>query len=492
MNPPSKETRPPASKALRSDKLTEGSQIGGIAPGAITEELRCLLGDDVVLLPIKRGHKRPSGKEMQGWQNFTTPRMHEPEYLALLNHGGNIGVLLGNGLVTIDLDRDEAVEPFLCINPKLRETLTSRRVRGCNFWVRIKGPYPHSHPLKTRDGRDFGEWRAEGNQTVIYGEAIDRKKGETAPTVYKIEKHTAPRELPFDEIHWPDDVILPWKLGAVSTIGTKSREDLRQLYGEPFYTDKNGNKCCLNESFWAGLFANENVVLWEPAERTFYSYRAETGIYQEESVDVIKRRLSERLLEASRQTNCFWLEKQRTDARLNNIVAHLRGILEQRDAFLQRLRRIHLANGVFSFDRGGQLLPFSPAFVSRNRSPIVFEENARCDRFLNELVNPAVHPEDVVLLQKYGGLCLLGNNLIQRMLILDGESARGKTQLANVVQAITGRENVTQLRTRFLGDRFEIFRFLKKNAAGRCGRRTGFFEHTRGGRYKRIGRWRLV
>ena len=48
------------------------------------------------------------------------------------------------------------------------------------------------------------------------------------------------------------------------------------------------------------------------------------------------------------------------------------------------------------------------------------------------------------------------------MLILDGESARGKTQLANVIQAVVGRENVTQLRTRFLGDRFETFRFLKK------------------------------
>ena len=151
-----------------------------------------------------------------------------------------------------------------------------------------------------------------------------------------------------------------------------------------------------------------------------YAYDAETGIYVEESVDAIKRRLSDRLLEASRQTNCPWLEKQRSDSRLNSIVAHLRGIVECRDAFAQRERRIHLGNGVFRFDNGGELLPFSPAFVSRNRSPIAFDENATCDRFLNELVIPAVHPEDLVLLQKYAGLCLLGDNLVQRMLILDG------------------------------------------------------------------------
>lgn len=61
--------------------------------------------------------------------------------------------------------------------------------------------------------------------------------------------------------------------------------------------------------------------------------------------------------------NCFELEKQRSDSRLNSIVAHLRGIVEWRRAFVQQRRRIHLANGVFAFHNGGELLDFSPAFV---------------------------------------------------------------------------------------------------------------------------------
>ena len=160
--------------------------------------------------------------------------------------------------------------------------------------------------------------------------------------------------------------------------------------------------------------------------------------------------------------DCFWLQKQRTDNRLNNIVGHLRGILERPNAFALKERRIHLASGVFSLTGEGTLLQFSPELISRNRSPIALDEKARCDRSLNELVYPAVRPDDIRLLQKYAGMCLLGTNLIQRMLILNGESGRGKTQLANVLQAIIGRENVTQLRTKFLGDRFETFRFLKK------------------------------
>jgi len=116
---------------------------------------------------------------MGGWHTFTPANMQQQEYLARLNHGGNIGVLLGNGRVTIDLDRDENVEQFLNLNPTLRETLRSRRKRGCNLWVRIKGAYPKSCKLRTRSGEEWGEWRADGNQTVIYGEAIDRKRGET-------------------------------------------------------------------------------------------------------------------------------------------------------------------------------------------------------------------------------------------------------------------------------------------------------------------------
>ena len=122
--------------------------------------------------------------------------MQDPEYLAQLNHGGNIGVLLGNGLVTIDLDRDEAVEPFLSLNPKLRETLRTRRVRGCNLWLLIKGVYPKAAKIKTRIGEDWGEWRANGNQTVIHGEAIDKRKGEVLPTSYKIIREAKPENPP--------------------------------------------------------------------------------------------------------------------------------------------------------------------------------------------------------------------------------------------------------------------------------------------------------
>ena len=170
------------------------------------------------------------------------------------------------------------------------------------------------------------------------------------------------------------------------------------------------------------------------------------------------------MLAMSRQVEALaGLETFRDNATLNSIVAHLRGIIEKRGAFTSRERIVHLSNGVLRFDgNGAEFLPFSPAFLSRNRSPIPFDPKATCPRFLDELVRPAVHTEDVILLQKMAGLCLLGVNIIQKLLILDGLAGRGKSAYANVVQGLVGIPNVTQLRTQHLHERFECFRYLRR------------------------------
>ena len=156
--------------------------------------------------------------------------------------------------------------------------------------------------------------------------------------------------------------------------------------------------------------------------------------------------------------------KGRTDRQLTAIIGHLRGIVEQRDAFRKTANFIHVANGVLEVKKDGtvELLPFSSKYRSRNRSPIAYDPKATCPRFLGELLLPAVHSEDVPLIQKYMGLCLLGRNLIQRFLILDGTPGRGKSQLAIVFQHLVGLPNCTQLRTEHLTGRFELSRFLKK------------------------------
>ena len=427
--------------------------------------LRKLLGDDVVLVPIPKGRKSPI---IVGWNKLSNACMTNPDHLAKLNHDGNIGVLLGkpsNGVCSIDIDSDADMDAFLKLNPCLQATLRSRRCRGGNLWVRIEGEYPPLVKITTKNNNAWGEWRADGGQTVIFGEAIDTKKGELVPTQYKIVHESHPVKITFKSIKWPDNVcapILPSKT-TKNEIQDDDVEQLKKRYGQPYYTDEHGNITSLNESFWAGLDAVENTGLYEPEENTHYGYNSKNGLYEVISEDVIKARISARILQASKQMNAFALEKRRTNNFLKNVENHLRGANEHRKAF-SKSTHVHLANGIISFrDGDADLVPFSPEIISRNGSPIAFDEKATCPRFLNELLLPAVDSDDAILVQKYAGLCLYGINIIQRMIILDGQPGRGKTQLANVIQHLVGMTNVTQLRTEHLSERFELFRFLKKS-----------------------------
>ena len=441
------------------------------------EAIRNLLGHDVVLLPIPAGEKGP---RLKGWQGTTLAAMSDPDYLARLNHGGNIGVLLGkpsNGLCSVDVDDDADMEALLELNPKLRTALRTRRARGGNIWIRVKGEYPALTKIACRDGENWGEWRADGGQTVIHGAAMDAGKGETAPLPYTRIVDAPPAEIEFSEINWPPDLDFPpGDMSAPAALAL-----LENQYGPPYYRNDN-NSITLNESYWAGMHALEHIILYESEEKAFYEYNPLTGLYAEISADSVKGVIRDRMLEASRKMHVPDIEKKRTDSFLTHVINHLKGIAEKCRAFANRdTKRIHLANGVLVFreDMTVDLMPFSPQFYSRNQSPIPFDESARCDRFLNELLLPAIDPEDVALIQKYMGLCLLGWNLIQRLLILDGEGGRGKTQLSVVVQNLVGLQNVSQLRTEALAERFETYRFLKKTLLAGVDVPAGFLS-TRG------------
>lgn len=244
----------------------------------------------------------------------------------------------------------------------------------------------------------------------------------------------------------------------------KCADRLVEKYGKPYYFNGKGVLSSVNQSFWAGLYDAEHIIIYEPDEKSFYIYDENTGMYTAISEDLIKQEISKRMLEVSRENNVGGLETKRTNSFLTHVVNHLMGICEKRNAFKHKNKTVHLANGVLVFRDDGvvDLESFSPHFLSRNQSPITYDESAKCERFLNELIFPAVIKEDALLIQKYFGLCLLGLNLIQRFLILDGLGGRGKTQLALIIQHVVGIQNITQLRTRQLDERFELYRYLKK------------------------------
>jgi hypothetical protein len=196
-------------------------------PGNIQCLVELLSAPPPVLIPIPLGSKRPRVKR---WQHLTAAAMSDPDHLRALATHGNTGVLLGPAsghLVSIDFDDDQWVEPFLRLNPKLRESLRSKRQRGCNVWLRLTGDYPLSQRLKTWTGAVCGEWRAAGNQTLIRGQA--------GGIPYRLLQEAKPVTVAFHEIVWPEDLIPPSL--AVESLrppsGVTQRTELRNGVTEP-------------------------------------------------------------------------------------------------------------------------------------------------------------------------------------------------------------------------------------------------------------------
>lgn len=230
----------------------------------------------------------------------------------------------------------------------------------------------------------------------------------------------------------------------------------------------------VNAPFFAQLFAAKNDVLFEQEEDRLYSYNAARGLWQEKLweenlVDTTKFMLAE----GSRPGFTGLLGKRGLGLD-KEIQAYLKGIVGKRGVFRKDPyaveRFIHFRNGVYVI-RNGKPEGFRPDFrkedYSRNQIPVDYKPGADCPRLIEELLLPGLPPEtaeeDIALLFRFLGLCFLGVNLPQKILMLDGAAGTGKSTLAKLFGQLVGQEeNVAGLRTNLLGERFELSAFLGK------------------------------
>jgi len=372
------------------------------------------------------------------------------------NEGNNYGVLGGYGdLVIVDADTPEIAA---YAKEHLPRTYTVKTpAKGLHFYLICPG-ISKKTKLK-KDNQDHGEIISFGSQVV--GPGSIHPDTETA---YTIEHKEPIAVITADDLLKRLADYIPSQDNDSHGNNDPTFNVLVDQFGDPYYFNDKGKLVSINQSFWAGLHNTEHIQIYEPDEKSFYRYDDKTGVYGDVTEHFIKTEMAERMLEVSREKHIPGLETKRTTATLNHIVSQLKGVCEKRHAFQKTSNYVHLANGVIVFkdNKEADLLPFSPDLYSRNYCPIGFDEKAKCERFLNELLLSAVSEDNALIIQKYVGLCLLGNNLIQRFLILDGLPGRGKSTLALIIQKLIGQTNVTELRTRHLNERFELYRYLKK------------------------------
>ena len=237
---------------------------------------------------------------------------------------------------------------------------------------------------------------------------------------------------------------------------------LIRLHGNPFVIacDEPGAEPKItdfNHHYWTAQFAFENLVIYEPCANQFYAYIQARGLWCWHTEAAVRSLIANYLLDYSRRLNQPILETDRAQGRLAEMVIALKAVAEKRDPFRKFPQAIHLTNGMLHVDTDPpQLRTFSPHYFSLRQCPVAFDAHSICPRFLGELVYPAMLREDAALLQLMGGMFLTGHNGWQKLLILSGQGGAGKGTISRVLQGLVGMENVKQLRTHLLGDRFEL------------------------------------
>lgn len=279
---------------------------------------------------------------------------------------------------------------------------------------------------------------------------------------YRVLNDQPPAEVRFDEIRWPDG----WTVPGLHRLNEEALEELVRRYGPPCFLGPKGEPNAINEPFWAGLYAQHHETLWCPEDGRFYRYDAATGLWSVDAEPVIRRRLGELLLDQARGMNVPWLARQRTQRGLAALTGQVSNLTARPGAFAAERRPdpiLHVANVVLAW-RGDQwqVEPFSPDFYSRNASPIEYVPGAECPRFKEELLARCLPSEDIRTLQMLSGMFLLGYNLLQLIVIIDGEAGTGKSQISDVLRGLVGRHNCVNLRTDLLHERFEIANYLGK------------------------------
>jgi len=270
-----------------------------------------------------------------------------------------------------------------------------------------------------------------------------------------------------------------WNVKSPSTLNSErataiSRSDLARVEAEyhgPALPNAKGKPCRINERFWAALYARENHTIYEPDEDRIYVYQPERGLFVAQHIENLREVMIKRFYEVitDRGTVPAYkvIPKFLTMQNMTGVIGAIKGITYKENAFERTAGEaffIHTANCMLVYNQCQfHKEEFSPTWRSRNQSPIPYDANATDEEFRRCFFDPSFPQSDIALIQKYGGQCLLGRNLSQSILLLDGAPQSSKTTLALVISEVVGRDNCTQRRTDHLDSRFETSSFIGRS-----------------------------
>jgi len=261
--------------------------------------------------------------------------------------------------------------------------------------------------------------------------------------------------------------------------------ELVERYGEPFdFVWKISDPDppiwvprAINERFFTCFITLESgesePAVYDMNENKWFRYNAKRGFWEHIVSEALLDVLNKKLLWLGKECECATVKTNRlkfafrTLKTLSPVVTVAKGTAPVNSKFWQRpVLMLPLANGVLDMAKllNGEknpLLLHSLDYHFRGALDIAFDPDAQCPQW-DKLVERALPDDDLDLLDRWQGSMLLGYNLAQKLLMLMGTPASGKSVIAHITAGVIGPDNTGTLRTSQLDGRFEIGRLRHK------------------------------
>ena len=239
-------------------------------------------------------------------------------------------------------------------------------------------------------------------------------------------------------------------------------DELKAKYGIPFTSTTKGEVKKLTERFWAAYVMRKHELY--KGDGIIWKYDEETGLWNSLECEDLNDIICCTAHDYGTTYGHEDLDSKFDEPHCKRLQGFMRN--SKVDLFQSRPKNaIHLANGMVEIcDDGTRILkPFSREYYSRNLCPFPYDPKAQCPRFISELLEPVFEQDDINMLQLAFGQAMLAYNLRQKFFILTGTPGGGKGTIVNIIKSIIGSQNCAELRTEFLGNRFETAGYIGKS-----------------------------
>ncbi len=222
-----------------------------------------------------------------------------------------------------------------------------------------------------------------------------------------------------------------------------------------------GDKVQTNLPALAEKFAADHSVAYSTERNSFFVYDTGEGVWVKETNHDIMWLVSSFVKSIAFEKKAIVLLTKRTPALVKSIMAFAQGCAPMGSPPPSSAQLVAVANGVL--DLSGKepvLLPHRKEYYFTSKIPVAYDPEAKCPRFLAELLEPALpDKDDIGLLQRDWGRMLVPGNRAQRFGILSGRGGSGKSLAVSVFERIQGVDRIAHLRTDKLNTRFETHNF---------------------------------